>query len=138
MFLDDGVSDASCPVAEGEIFCKKDGIITSGKCRQTRITHFYNKTNNSREIQISRVYDNYTPLETYMKVAVPLDPNDRPVTLISVNEVRAEYVEGGSPENRAKRLEESSRNSWYFNENIRTVFVKVFDAAELRVKVTYE
>ena len=50
MFLDDGVSDASCPVADGEIFCKKDGIVTSGKCRQTRITHSYSEARDSREI----------------------------------------------------------------------------------------
>ena len=73
-----------------------------------------------------------------MKVAIRLDPSEKAITSISVNESPAEYVEGGSPDNRARRLEDSDKNSWYFNENIRTVFVKVFDAAKLRVRVTYQ
>jgi alpha-glucosidase len=36
-------------------------------------------------------------------------------------------ISGGTPEYRAYLLKNSDDNAWYFNENIRVSFIKVFD-----------
>ncbi len=140
MYLDDGVSRSSAPLKEkdAEEHAKKGGDPDAkSEYREVLITHQYTKS--SRQIKVRRVHDGYTPpLEKYFFVAVLHDPSETAApSAIKLGGAALEFISGGTLESRAGRLADSSSSAWYYNENLRISFVKVFDqAAEIVLDVT--
>jgi len=119
MYLDDGVSRSSA---------SKDTYDDDAKdeYRQTEITHKYAGPT-TRQIRINRVHDGYTPkLETFFYLAI-LHDNAQTLKQVTINGAGLPQITDGSAEDRANALNASGVNAWYYNENIRISFVKVFD-----------
>ncbi|MGO8899878.1 MAG: TIM-barrel domain-containing protein [Isosphaeraceae bacterium] len=141
MYLDDGVSRSSAPLRgkDAEEHERRGGDPDAkSKYREVLITHQYTDRL-SRQIKVRRVYDGYTPpLEKYFFVAVLHDPSETAApSAIKLGGAALEFISGGTLESRAGRLADSSSSAWYYNENLRISFVKVFDqAAEIVLDVT--
>jgi alpha-glucosidase len=97
-----------------------------------QIEHSY--TGKTRRISVNRIHDGYTPkFEKYFVVAAilhdPLETKTAGGCLKSVNIAGEEIdlITGGTPEQRSNTLSARSSNGWYYNENINTSFIKVFD-----------
>lgn len=127
MYLDDGVSRSSA--------LKQDSFDGDSQAksehRQVRITHTYT-SDKTREIEIERVHDNYTPDENYFFVAILHDPSEAQGSTGSLKSIRSKgqdiaLIAGDTPEHRAIELDAASCNAWYHNENINISFIKVFD-----------
>jgi alpha-glucosidase len=131
MYLDDGASRSSAPLKDddpGEHIRKGGDPDAKGEYREVLISHKYTgKT--SRQIRVQRVHDGYTPpFEKYFFVAVLHDPSETAApSSIRMGGTALTFISGDSPENRADRLANSVTNAWYYNENVRISFVKVFD-----------
>jgi alpha-glucosidase len=141
MYLDDGVSRSSAPLLSNvrEEHLERGGDdYAKSEYREVRIKHKYTD-GLLRQITVKRVHDGYTPpLEKYFFVAVLHDPSQTAApSAVKLGGVALEFISGGTPESRAGRLADSGSNTWYYNENLRISFVKVFDqAAEIVLDVT--
>ena len=129
MYLDDGVSRSSAPQIVREEGGDPDA---KGEYREVKITH--RKTGEkTREIKVERVHDKYTPkYEKYFFVAILHDPgeqkgNSGPLYSVHVAGEKLDVITSGSTEERATRVNNSTENIWYYNENINISFIKVFD-----------
>jgi alpha-glucosidase len=133
MYLDDGVSRSSAPLkaanpAEHERLGGDPDA--KGEYREVLITHTY-QPDLSRRITVSRVHDGYTPpLEKYFFVGV-LHSREEPVpSTIEFGGGSLDRLSGGSTQERADRLAASRAAAWYYNEDVRISFVKVFDQSQ--------
>ncbi|MEH2179893.1 TIM-barrel domain-containing protein [Nostoc sp.] len=113
-----------------------------GKYRQTLITHSYGYRLDHKErfIWITRIHDDYKPKEEYFFVAILHDPselpardvksnirNSSPLQSVSIDELEILPIKDGTLDERVKKLSDSEKNAWYYNENIDITFIKVFD-----------
>lgn len=131
MYLDDGVSRSSANVDSHPVEFGGDEQ-AKGEYRETKIAHSYTGEK-TREIKIERIHDNYTPkFEKYFFVAVLHDPSETEgisgcLKSVKIAGQEIDLVTGGTPEQRSNTLSTSSSNAWYYNENIKISFIKVFD-----------
>ena len=95
--------------------------------RVTEISHtHYNQT----VININRTYDNYTPKEKYFYIAF-MDAYDKTVPSITKDNISSTVV---AVQDRAA-LDGSSQEAYYFDTDLKTLFIKVFDTAK-KITVT--
>ncbi|MCZ8517817.1 hypothetical protein O9H85_37160 [Paenibacillus filicis] len=139
MFLDDGVSRSSAPAGDPQ---SGSDPLAKSEYRETRISHSYTLPN-VREIEVNRIHDNFTPQENYFFVAILHDPGEMtgqsgPLKSVEVSGQPAAFISGGTTEERADHLRNASSNAWYYNENIRISFMKVFDnSSSISIKAEY-
>ena len=127
MYLDDGVSRSSAvdkPEEQG------GDPQARSEYRETKITHEYtDPEQNTRQIKIERIHDNYTPqYETFFFVAILHDPSETQGSSGSLNNVilnNQEIQQLGNGDYNA--LNGASVNAWYYNPTINISFIKVFD-----------
>ncbi len=127
MYLDDGVSRASEP-KESAIYDNDD--LANSEYREVLITH--SKTGSTRQITVERKHDNYQPKEDFFFVALLHDPsettgNSGSLKKLTIDGQEIGLITGGDPGERAYNLSGSTKNAWYYNENISISFIKVFD-----------
>jgi alpha-glucosidase len=122
MYLDDGISRASAPKDMG-LYDTDD--LANSEYREVLIKH--TKDGTKRQITIERKHDNYQPKEEFFFVALLHDPSEGSLQNVTVDGLRADFITGGSADERSYRLSGSHQNAWYYNENIHISFVKVFD-----------
>jgi alpha-glucosidase len=128
MYLDDGVSRSSAPQGDPDRGADKQA---RSEYRETKIAHAY--TGKTRTISVNRIHDGYTPkFERYFFVAILHDPLESQtatgcVKTVNIARNEIELITGGTPEQRSNTLSIRSSNGWYYNENINTSFIKVFD-----------
>jgi alpha-glucosidase len=134
MYLDDGVSRSSAPVLYDNFneHLKRGGDSDAkGEYREVLVTQKYTGEA-SREIRVRRIHDGYRPpYEDYFFVAILHDPSESnaPSAIQFAGKPLAALT-GGTPEERADRLGANRESAWYYNENLRISFVKVFDQPE--------
>lgn len=141
MYLDDGVSRSSAPICDES---QGGDPIAKGEYREVNITHKY-ADSNVREINITRIHDNYKPkYEDFYFVAILHNKdeikgeNSLPLKKVTINNNNTSIINNGTIEERAAKLNEAANNSWYFNENINISFIKVFDtAANVKIIIEY-
>ena len=143
MYLDDGVSRSSAPVKDwrdGKELPGRDPM-ANGEYRATKITQQYlDLQKKTRKIEIERIHDDYKPNEKYFFVAILHDPselpardvksnirNSSPLQSVSIDELEILPIKDGTLDERVKKLSDSEKNAWYYNENIDITFIKVFD-----------
>ncbi|MZP42434.1 hypothetical protein GTO89_05185 [Heliobacterium gestii] len=140
MYLDDGVSRSSAPSGD-----RRSGADPQAKSeyRETRITHSYTG-NDKRQVRIERMHDGYTPkLENHFFVAILHDPVEKIGARgclhgVTLGGSELPCLTDGSTQERATRLLEAEKNAWYFNEDVRISFIKVFDDSTLlEIELTY-
>ena len=143
MYLDDGVSRSSasfCDESQGGDPAAK------GEYREINITHKYTDSN-SREINITRIHDNYKPkYEDFYFLAI-LHTKDEvkrqgflPLKKVTIDDKEVCIITSGTIEQRSDELNTASSNSWYFNENITISFIKVFDTninTNIKIEIEY-
>jgi alpha-glucosidase len=100
--------------------------VGNGEYRLTQISQSMRVLATSRiqTVQLARSYDHFKPLEPYYFVAM-LD-TDAP-TNISVDGATVPQTSSGTDAANASQLAEAAANSCYYNQALRTTFVKVFD-----------
>lgn len=136
MYLDDGVSRSSAIAVSPEY---GGDPLAEGKYRQVRIEHRLD--GNVRTIDIVREHDGYAPEhEKYYFVALLHDPGERIdaagcLKSIQVGGNAIARIEAGSVQQRRDALVAMQTDGWYFDETIRTSFVKIMDALD-RTSVT--
>jgi alpha-glucosidase len=133
MYLDDGVSRSSAPLRASdpaEHVRLGGDPDAKGQYREVLVTHTY-QPDSSRLITVTRVHDGYTaPLETHFFVGVLHDPKESIPTDIEFAGASLEKLFGGSTQERADRLAASNTAAWYYNEDVRISFVKIFDQSQ--------
>jgi alpha-glucosidase len=133
MYLDDGVSRSSAPLRSSnpDEHAKRGGDPDAkGEYRELLVTHTY-QPDSSRRITVSRMHDGYTPpLEKYFFVGVLHSPEESTPSAIQMAGTSLEKLSGGSTQQRADQLAASETNAWYYNEDVRISFVKVFDQSQ--------
>lgn len=86
---------------------------------------------NGQDVTVTRIYDNYTPPETFYYISFL--GTDAPNSVTQV---------GGSvlPDvNNPDGLSNASANAYYYNASIKTTFVKIFDtSADLSIQVLFD
>jgi alpha-glucosidase len=81
------------------------------------------------------LYDKFQPKEPYYFVAM-LDTNVP--TTVAVKGAALPGISGGSDSANAAQLEAAAVNAFYYNQSLRTTFVKVFDtSAQTQVVGTF-
>ncbi len=142
MYLDDGVSRSSAPICDES---QGGDPMAKGEYREVLIKHSYTDAKH-REVNINRVYDNYTPkYEDFFFVAILYDEKElsekgvSPVEKITINEKEISIITDGNIDKRSAALSGSNENKWYFNENINISFIKVFDNSKnLKINLQYK
>ena len=138
MYLDDGISRASEPKESALYDCDD---LANSEYRSVLITH--SKTGSTRQITLDRKHDNYQPKEDFFFVAILHDPsettgNSGPLKSVTIDGQEVGLITGGDAGERAYKLSGSSRNAWYYNENIKISFVKVFDnSSSIKIQAEY-
>jgi alpha-glucosidase len=128
MYLDDGVSRSSAPQGDPDRGADEQA---RSEYRETKIEHAY--TGKTRKISVNRIHDGYTPeLEKYFFVAILHDPLETKtaggcVKSVNIAGDKVELITGGTAAQRSNTLNLRSSNGWYYNENINTSVIKVFD-----------
>jgi len=128
MYLDDGVSRSSAPQRDPKYGGDEQA---RSEYRETRIKHSY--TGKTRELSVNRIHDGYTPkFERYFFVAILHDPLETRAASGCLRSVKIagqeiDLITDGTPEQRSNTLSALSSNGWYYDENINTSFIKVFD-----------
>jgi alpha-glucosidase len=127
MYLDDGVSRSSAPKRDEN---EGGDPAARGQYRELLITHTLG-SGTARTIRMERVLDGFQPpFEKFYFVAVLLDPSASPPSTIRIGGTALQQITDGTPEARANSLASSGSNMWFYNENTRIAFVKVFDQPE--------
>jgi alpha-glucosidase len=133
MYLDDGVSRSSAPLKSSDPVqhARLGGDPDAkGEYREVLVTHTY-QPDSSRRITVSRVHDGYTPsLEKYFFVGVLHSPEEATPSEIQFGGALLDKFSGGSTQERADRMAASNAAAWYYNEDVRISFVKVFDQSQ--------
>jgi alpha-glucosidase len=109
----------------------------NGVYRLTQISQSMRVLPGSRvqTVQINRLYDKFQPKEPYYFVAM-LDTNVP--TTVAVKGAALPGISGGSDSANAAQLEAAAVNAFYYNQSLRTTFVKVFDtSAQTQVVGTF-
>lgn len=142
MYLDDGVSRSSAPVCDESQGGDPDA---KGEYRQVNITHKYVDSTN-REINITRIHDNYKPKEDFYYVAILHDKEELkdgkllPLKTVIINSESVSSIIDGTVEERSEQLSLATNNCWYFNESINITFVKVLDLdriSNIKIELQY-
>lgn len=126
MYLDDGVSRSSAPKRPKE---EGGDAAAMSEYREVLVTHTP-ADGVARQVRIERRFDGYTPIENFLFVAILQDPSEPALSTVRMSGASLQQIAGGSPEDRADRLAASGSNAWYYNENLRIAFVKIFDQAK--------
>ncbi|MBW4497603.1 MAG: DUF5110 domain-containing protein [Oscillatoria princeps RMCB-10] len=138
MYLDDGISRASEP-AESVVYDGDD--LANSEYREVEIKH--SKTGSTRLITVERKHDKYTPKEEFFFVAILHDPwepkgSSGCLKSVTIDGQKLDEIAGVSPDELAHKLSGSTSNAWYYNPNINTSFVKVFDrSSRIEIKAEY-
>jgi len=107
---------------------------TNGIYRLTEITQSA-PNSNVQNVQVKRVYDKYTPMETYYFVA--LLRTQQP-TGVTVDGNALPFINVGSDNGSAQALAQSTVNAYYYNQSLQAAFVKVFDvSADTTISAAY-
>lgn len=142
MYLDDGVSRSSAPICDESQGGDPD---SKGEYREVNITHKYIGSTN-REINITRIHDNYKPqYEDFYYVAILHNKDEikggnyLPLKKVTINENDASIIINGTIDQRVDEIKTATSNSWYFNENINISFIKVSDKdTDTNIKIELE
>ncbi|WP_437935707.1 TIM-barrel domain-containing protein [Sorangium sp. So ce341] len=119
LYLDDGIST--------------DATASKKAYRLTTISQ--TTSGNTRSVRVQRTYDGYTPPETFYYVGVLATTSPTGVTAGGSPLPR---VTGSSDGDAANKLAASKVNAFYYNESLRTTFVKIFDtSADITVKASF-
>ena len=126
-YLDDGVSRSSAPIPDDAF---DDDPMGNGEYRQVTVKHQH--AGDKRIIDITRDQDGYTPPEPFFYVALPHDPDEcpegrEPVNNIRLNGTTVKKIINGAAAQRDAALRTSGSDAWFYNDAIKTSFVKVFD-----------
>ena len=138
MYLDDGISRASAPKESALDHCDD---LANSEYRSVVITH--SKTGSTRQITLERTHDKYQPKEDFFFIAILHDPsettgNSGPLKNITINGQAVGLITGGDTGEQSYQLSGSSKNAWYYNENIKISFVKVFDnSSSIKIQADY-
>jgi alpha-glucosidase len=129
LYLDDGTSRDSAPRSADP---QEDGgdPLAEGKYREVHVAH--STSGNVREISIERRHDEYSPMETFLFVAILHDPSETRTATGCLKNVKIDgksinQLTAGSPEQRSEELLDLKTDGWYYNENINVSFIKIFD-----------
>jgi len=106
-----------------------------------------------RTIDIKRIVDNYTPVyEKYFFIALLHDPTETDGKCSPIKNIQIQYekvfmkdtqcklIPDGSAKE-AELLNNSTTNAYYYNKDINTTFIKVFDEYDtkhIRVLASYK
>jgi alpha-glucosidase len=142
MYLDDGVSRSSAPICDES---QGGDPASKGEYREVNINHKYIGSND-REINITRIHDNYKPqYEDFYYVAILHNKdeikgrNSLPLKKVTINEKDASSIINGTIDQRVDEIKTATSNSWYFNENINISFIKVSDKdTDTNIKIELE
>ena len=96
-----------------------------GQYRSVNIAH--RSISGGQQVDIVRTHDNYTPPESFFYLAFLGTSQPANVT---VNSQEVLNIIRPTPEDAAGELSKSNSNATYYNANIKTTFVKVFDNAQ--------
>ncbi|WP_235919665.1 TIM-barrel domain-containing protein [Heliomicrobium undosum] len=133
MYLDDGVSRSSAPAGDPNFGADPQA---KSEYRETRITHRYNGRG-KRLVRIERLHDGYTPkMEKHFFVAILHDPAEAAgangcLRSVTIGASELPCLTYGSTQQRASQLSTAGENGWYYNEDLRISFIKVFDVSAL-------
>lgn len=128
-YLDDGISRSSAPEPD-DAFDEDQ----AGKAKYREVTVNHRFESQQRFIDITRGHDGYQPLETFFYVALRHDPSECPSDRDAIDHVEldgapVEKIICGTTQERDAALRASTGNAWYYNDVIRTSYLKVFDPA---------
>ncbi|HEY8400575.1 MAG TPA: DUF5110 domain-containing protein, partial [Cytophagaceae bacterium] len=136
LYSDDGESRSSAPL--GDTDRGEDGE-AKGEYRKTVIKHSY-INEKVREVSLNWVHNNFRPFENHIFVAILHDPSEQENNInnihlaaknLNYNDYNIRHIYGGSTEDMANQLWNSSDNAWYYNADIHTTFVKLFYPSDL-------
>jgi alpha-glucosidase len=77
-------------------------------------------------VQVQRTFDNFTPPETFYFIGLLSTPSPNSVT---ANGQTLPIVQAGSDNDSANALAASTVNACYYNQSLKTTFIKIFDVA---------
>ena len=127
------------PGRDSEYVCyQDDGISMNAQEKEEyRLTSISHKatSNGGQEVTIDRKYDKYTPPANFYYVSFL--GRWQPSSVIA-NGTPLALVQGGSDEQNANALAASTSNAYYYNQSLKTAFVKIFDnASSMTLSVSF-
>jgi alpha-glucosidase len=132
-YLDDGVSRSSAPKKSDnwEEHLRHGGDPEAkGEFREVLVAQTYTN-NRARHVSVTREHDGYTPpFEKYFFLAFLHDPAEQVPNAVQRAGNNLRMISGGSVDDRARQLAASDHDAWYYNENLRISFVKIFDDSQ--------
>ncbi len=147
MFLDDGISRSSAPVID-----KNYGGDPQAKGEYRQVNMNYNSSDNwNRSLVLDTIHDGIDPekykLCPYYFIAILHDPNE-PIILrngnaidsiceVKINDKKIPFFAATSDGNAiVNHFNNADYNNWYFNTNLNTSFIKVFDESSIKISFT--